>query len=160
MIAGDFRPCLAAVSFVLLIACVDLANLMLVRATARSRELGIRAALGGSRWDLSRVLLLESIILALTGSAMGAALAWWGVDALRSMIPAEVPRAASVAVDLRVLGATGILAILTGLAFGMAPALTFSRPAIAGTLNRSSARAPRRFAPKFFAQSLSLRKLR
>lgn len=127
---------LGAVSFVLLIACVNLANLMLVRATARSRELGIRAALGGSRWDLSRVLLLESILLALTGSALGAALAWWGVDALRSMIPADVPRAASVAVDLRVLGATGILAILTGLAFGMAPALKFSRPTIAGTLNQ------------------------
>ena len=128
---------LAAVSFVLLIACVNLANLMLVRATARSRELGIRAALGASRWDLSRVLLFESIILALAGSAMGAALAWWGVDALRWMIPAEVPRAASVGVDLRVLAATGILAVLTGLAFGMAPAVKFSRPMIAGTLNQA-----------------------
>jgi predicted permease len=128
---------LAAVSFVLLIACVNLANLMLVRATARSRELRIRAALGGSRWDLSRVLLLESLILALAGSAMGAALAWWGVDALRSMIPADVPRAANVAVDLRVLAATGILATLTGFAFGMAPVVKFSRPTIAGTLNQA-----------------------
>ena len=126
---------LAAVSFVLLIACVNLANLMLVRATARVRELGIRAALGASRWDLSRVLLLESLILSLTGAALGAALAWWGVDVLRAAIPAEVPRAATIAVDPRVLAATGILAVLTGLAFGMAPVAKFSQPIAGGALN-------------------------
>jgi putative ABC transport system permease protein len=97
---------LAAVSFVLLIACVNLANLMLVRATTRTRELGIRAALGASRWDLSRVLLLESLVLSLTGAALGVAVAWWGVEILRSAIPPEVPRAASIAVNLRVLAAT------------------------------------------------------
>ena len=128
---------LAAVSFVLLIACVNLANLMLVRATARTRELGIRAALGASRWDLSRVLLLESLILSLTGAALGAAVAWWGVDVLRSVIPAEVPRAATIAVDLRVLAATGILAVLTGVAFGMAPVVKFSRPTVVGALNQA-----------------------
>ena len=128
---------LAAVSFVLVIACVNLANLMLVRATARSRELGIRAALGGSRWDLSRLLLLESVILSLTGAALGAAVAWWGVDFLRSIIPAEVPRAATIAVDLRVLATTGILAVLTGVAFGMAPVVKFSRPTVAGVLNQA-----------------------
>ena len=125
---------LAAVSFVLLIACVNLANLMLVRATARSRELGIRAALGGSRWDLSRVLLLESLILSLTGAALGAAVAWWGVDLLRSIVPAEVPRAATIAVDIRVLATTGILAVLAGVTFGMAPVVKFSRPTIPGAL--------------------------
>ena len=128
---------LAAVSFVLVIACVNLGNLMLVRATARSRELGIRAALGGSRWDLSRLLLLESVILSLTGAALGAAVAWWGVDFLRSIIPAEVPRAATIAVDLRVLATTGILAVLTGVAFGMAPVVKFSRPTLAGVLNQA-----------------------
>lgn len=128
---------LAAVSFVLLIACVNLANLMLVRATARTRELGIRAALGGSRWDLSRVLLLESLILSLTGAAFGAAVAWWGVDLLRSIVPAEVPRAATIAVDIRVLATTGILAVLAGVAFGMAPVVKFSRPTIAGALNQA-----------------------
>ena len=128
---------LAAVSFVLLIACVNLANLMLVRATARTRELGIRAALGGSRWDLARVLLLESLILSLAGAALGAAVAWWGVDLLRSIVPAEVPRAATIAVDIRVLATTGILAVLTGIAFGMAPVVKFSRPTIAGALNQS-----------------------
>ncbi len=128
---------LAAVSFVLLIACVNLANLMLVRATARTRELGIRAALGGSRWDLSRVLLLESLILSLTGAALGAAAAWWGVDLLRSIIPAEVPRAATIAVDLRVFATTGILAVLTGVAFGMAPVVKFARPTVVGVLNQA-----------------------
>ena len=137
---------LAAVSFVLLIACVNLANLMLMRATARTRELGIRAALGGSRWDLSRVLLLESLILSLMGAALGAAVAWWGVDLLRSIIPAEVPRAATIAVDLRVLATTGVLAVLTGVAFGMAPVVKFSRPTVAGVLNhaeRTSTAGPR-----------------
>ncbi len=128
---------LAAVSFVLLIACVNLANLMLVRATARTRELGIRAALGGSRWDLSRVLLLESLILSLMGAALGTAVAWWGVDLLRSIIPAEVPRTATIAVDLRVLATTGILAVLTGVAFGMAPVVKFSRPTVVGVLNQA-----------------------
>jgi predicted permease len=125
---------LAVVSFVLLIACVNLANLLLVRATSRTRELGIRAALGASRWDLSRALLLESLVLSLTGAALGMCLAWWCVEILRSVMPPEVPRAATIAVDLRVLVATVVAGIVTGLAFGMAPALQFSRPA-AGVLN-------------------------
>jgi len=129
---------LGAVSFVLLIACVNLANLMLVRATTRTRELGIRAALGASRWDLARVLLLESLILSLTGAALGAIVAWWGVDALRSAIPAEVPRAADIAVDLRVLAVTGIVAILTGIGFGMAPVAQFSGPTVASSLNQDA----------------------
>ena len=128
---------LGAVAFVLLIACVNLANLMLVRATARTRELGIRAALGASRWDLSRVLLLESLILSLAGAALGAAVAWWGVDVLRAAMPEEVPRAATIAVDLRVLAATGMLAILTGIGFGLAPVVQFSRPTVATALYQS-----------------------
>jgi predicted permease len=145
---------LGAVSFVLLIACVNLANLMLVRATARVRELGIRAALGGSRWDLSRVLLLESLILSLTGAALGAAVAWWGVDVLRSVIPAEVPRAAAIAVDLRVLAATAILAILTGVAFGMAPAAKFSHPSVVGALNLGERAGTGSIRTKFLRSSL------
>jgi len=128
---------LGAVSFVLLIACVNLANLMLVRATTRTRELGIRAALGASRWDLSRVLLLESVILALAGAALGAIVASLGVDALRASMPAEVPRSATIAVDMRVLATTAIVAILTGIAFGIAPALQFSSPRVASALNQS-----------------------
>lgn len=127
---------LAAVSFVLLIASVNLANLMLVRATARTRELAIRAALGASRWDLSRILLVESLLLSLAGAAGGAIVAWWGVDALRAAIPAEVPRAATIAVDMRVLTVTGILAIVTGIFFGLAPVAQFSRPTVANALDQ------------------------
>jgi len=110
---------------------------MLVRATHSTRELAIRSALGASRWDLSRVLLLESIMLSLTGAALGAAIAWWGVEVLRSLIPADVPRAATIAVDLRVLATTGIVAVATGVAFGMAPVVKFSRPTPAGALNQA-----------------------
>jgi predicted permease len=145
---------LGAVSFVLLIACVNLANLMLVRATARTRELGIRAALGASRWDLSRVLLLESLMLSLAGAVLGVVVAWWGVDALRSAMPAEVPRAASIAVDMRVLAATGIVAILTGIAFGMAPVAKFSRPLMAGALNQAERTSTSRIRTKVLRSTL------
>ena len=146
---------LAAVSFVLLIACVNLANLMLVRATHRIRELGIRSALGASRWDLSRVLLLESVILSLTGAALGAAVAWWGVDVLRPLIPAEVPRAGGIAVDLRVLATMGILAVVTGVAFGMAPVVKFSRPTVTGVLESiRTCRVPRIFRTKVLRSTL------
>jgi putative ABC transport system permease protein len=119
---------LAAVGFVLLIACVNLANLMLVRASARSRELVIRSALGASRWDLVRALLVESLVLSLGGAALGAFAAWFGVEVLRSAIPAEVPRVAGIAIDLRVLAATVGVALASGLLFGAAPALQFLRP--------------------------------
>ena len=97
---------LAAVGFVLLIACVNLATLMLARASARSRELVIRSALGASRWDLVRALLVEGLLLALGGAALGAFGAWLGVEALRAAIPADVPRIATIAIDLRVLATT------------------------------------------------------
>jgi predicted permease len=119
---------LGAVGFVLLIACVNLANLMLARASARRRELVIRSALGASRWDLVRAMLVESLMLSLGGAALGAFIAWLGVEALRSAIPAEVPRTANIAVDLRVLATTAIVAIASGLMFAMAPILEFSRP--------------------------------
>jgi predicted permease len=120
---------LGAVGFVLLIACVNLANLMLVRASARSRELEIRSALGASRLDLVRLLLVESLLLSLGGAALGAFVAWLGVDAFRSVIPAEVPRVASITVDLRVLATIVVVSIASGLVFGAAPVLQFSRPA-------------------------------
>jgi putative ABC transport system permease protein len=119
---------LGAVLFVLLIACVNLANLMLARATTRTRELELRAAIGASRWDLARVLLLESLVLSVAGAALGVVLAWWTVDILRAAMPVGVPRAATIAVDLRVLTATAVAAIFTGIAFGLAPVLQFSRP--------------------------------
>jgi putative ABC transport system permease protein len=120
---------LGAVAFVMLIACVNLASLMLVRATTRARELGVRSALGASRWDLTRVLLAESLLLALLGAAFGVALAVAGVDVLRAALPADVPRVAAIAVNLRVLAATAGVAVVTALAFGLAPAVQFARPA-------------------------------
>ena len=118
---------LAAVGFVLLIACVNLATLMLARASARSRELVIRSALGASRWDLVRALLVEGLLLALGGAALGAFGAWLGVEALRAAIPADVPRIATIAIDLRVLATTVAIAIFSGLIFSAVPALQFSR---------------------------------
>lgn len=125
---------LGAVSFVLLIACVNLANLMLVRATTRSRELAVRAALGASRWHLSRGLLTESLVLSSAGAALGVVAAWWGLEILRAWIPAGMPRAAGIALDLRVLGASVVAALVTGLAFGSAPALQFGTRAPASPL--------------------------
>jgi putative ABC transport system permease protein len=116
---------LAAVGFVLLIACVNLATLMVVRTSARNRELVIRSALGASRWDLVRALLVESLLLSLGGAALGAFAAWFGVEVLRSAIPAEVPRAAGIAIDVRVLAATVAVAVASGLLFGAAPVLQF-----------------------------------
>ena len=126
---------LGAVAFVMLIACVNLANLMLVRATARARELGIRSALGASRWDLARALLIESLILSVVGAALGIGVAWLGVEILRSAMPAEVPRVAAIAVDLRILAVTGVVAMITGLIFGTAPVLQFSRATGSGVLH-------------------------
>lgn len=129
---------LVAVGIVLLIACVNLANLMLVRASARNRELVIRAALGASRWDLVRVLLVESLLLSLGGAALGVGVAWLSVEALRSAIPAEVPRVAAIAVDLRVLATAVLAAVTGGLLFGAAPVLQFSRPAADAALTQDT----------------------
>lgn len=127
---------LGAVASVMLLACVNLANLMLVRASTRARELRIRAALGASRWDLSQALLIESLVLSLSGAALGVLVAWAGVELLRSAMPAEVPRIATIAIDMRILAATGVTAILTGLAFGTAPVLQFTRPAVGSLLSQ------------------------
>ncbi len=134
---------LAAVGFVLLIACVNLATLMLARASARSRELMIRSALGASRWDLVRALLVEGLLLALGGAALGAFGAWLGVEVLRAAIPADVPRIATIAIDMRVLATTVAVAIVSGLIFSAAPALQFSRAA-AGAAHVSRANTANR----------------
>jgi putative ABC transport system permease protein len=125
-----------AVAFVMLIACVNLANLMLVRATTRSRELGVRAALGASRWDLCRLLLAESLMLSVAGAVGGVLLAKIGIDVLRVLIPAEVPRAAGVAVDLRVMAAMIAAAMATGVVFGLTPMLQVRRRDSTAVLQR------------------------
>jgi predicted permease len=119
---------LSAVGLVLLIACANVANLMLARATVRSRELGIRAALGAGRWRLIRGLLIEGLVLSFAGAAIGILLAYGGVKVLRAWFPPGLPRASAIAIDVRVLGAAIGAALLTGIVFAIVPALQGSRP--------------------------------
>jgi predicted permease len=125
---------LGAVGIVLLIACANVANLLLARATAREREIGIRAALGAGRWRLVRQLLVESLVLSMTGTAFAFVLAVWAVRVLKSAMPENLPRISAISVDLRVLAAASILAIATGILFGIVPALQLSKPDLTNAL--------------------------
>ena len=129
---------LGAVGIVLLIACANVANLLLARASAREREVGIRAALGAGRWRLMRQLMIESLVLAALGTVLAVALAWWGVGIIRSAIPDGVPRVSTIAIDLRVLGAAALLALATGTLFGLVPALQLSRPDLTHALKEGA----------------------
>ncbi len=133
-VRGWMLMLLAAVVLVLLIACANVANLMLVRATGRTREMGIRAALGASPWRLVRGLIVEGLVLSTGGALAGLALAQLGVRALRVWLPAGLPRVASIGIDLRVLGAAAAAAVATGLVFGIVPAFQSARPDLTSAL--------------------------
>ena len=137
-LSGDYREALlillGVVGCVLLVACVNVANLMLARATARQREFALRAALGASRWRIMRQLLVESLLLASVGGVVGFVLSIWALRLLLTAIPGQLPFWMNFGIDLRVLGFTAAITLLTGLLFGAAPALQTSRVDLNDTL--------------------------
>lgn len=131
-IVGDTREPLmilfGAVGLVLLIACANVANLLLARSMTRAREIAIRAALGASRGSIMRQLIAESLLLSLTGAVLGIGAAEWALSAVLRLFPDNLPRAAEIGIDYRVLLFTAGLAIVTGIVFGLVPALQVSKP--------------------------------
>ena len=128
----EVRPALlvllGAVGFLLLIACANIANLMLARTASREREIAIRLALGATRLRVFRLLLGESLLLSLAGGVLGLLLALWGTDALIALAPENIPRLNEAGIDVRVFSFTLVVAIITGVIFGVIPALQSAKP--------------------------------
>jgi predicted permease len=141
-LVGDSRSelliLLGAVALVLVVACANIANLLLARSTGRQREMAVRSALGAGRWRLARQLLAESILLSLAGAAVGFLAASWGVSLLRSMPSLPIPQVNPVQVDMTVLLFTIAVSIVVGALFGLVPALQFSRLNVSEELKSSA----------------------
>jgi len=162
-IVGDVQAplvvLLGAVAFVLLIACANVANLLLARATGRTREFAIRAALGAGRGRIVRQLLTESVLLAVAGGAAGLAIAYWGTEAVLGLVPGALPRSGEVHLDGRVLLFTLGASLFVGLLFGLVPALRLSREQLQSTMKeggRGSSRPRHRTQAVFVAAEMAL----
>jgi predicted permease len=160
---GDVRPLLlvllAAVGFVLLIACVNVANLMLARSSVRAREFAIRAAMGATQGHVIRQLLTESVLLAFVSGAIGLLLAAWGTRAALAILPSTLPRAEEIGLDSHVLIFTCAMSLVAGVLFGLTPALKMSRSAVNDTLKeggRSGSGARHRAQGVFVVTELAM----
>src|SRR5262249_6216244 len=141
-LVGDVsRPLLmlfAAVSALLLIACVNVANLLLAKAAGRKHEMALRAALGAGRGRLCAQLLTESLVLSLAGGLLGSLLALWALDSLVALIPGNLPRSNEIVLDIRVLGFALMASVTAGIGFGLAPAWYASRKDLLAGLQETS----------------------